>query len=333
MGEPERRGEAVHNRLGAYSMVNNDELETPRVAVCVLTRKREAGLTRALEGIAKQRVPSRDSSQIRVIVVDNDANRSGQQVCDRLRSAYPWPLEYAVEPIAGIPCARNRAVEIAVVADDLMVFLDDDEVPSETWLAELLRVWREYSADVVFGRVGQYFPDPVPGWIQRGAFFERRPHPTGTICIVGASGNVLMSTQMLRQSGIRFDETYRFSGGSDFFFFRRVYQAGYRMIWADEALATEWIPKSRTTLKWLAMRHFADGTLFGLGRDLSIWRRLHATALGIARVAFGAGCAVVFLPFGRHRSVKAIRWACYGLGLMYGIAGRNVEQYREPRSV
>jgi hypothetical protein len=64
---------------------------------------------------------------------------------------------------------------------------------------------------------------------------------------------------MLRHSGVRFDETYRFSGGSDTVFFMCVHHAGYLMIWADEALATEWIPKSRATLKWLAMRPFRNG--------------------------------------------------------------------------
>ena len=69
-------------------------------------------------------------------------------------------MEYALEPIVGIPYARNRALEMAMAADDLIAFLDDDEVPSEQWLAELLRVWREYSADVVFGPVQPFFPEP-----------------------------------------------------------------------------------------------------------------------------------------------------------------------------
>ena len=314
-------------------MQTDDDFRTPRIAVCILTREREAGLTRTLEGIAKQRVPSRDFSQIRVIVVDNDPSRSGQPVCDRLRPTYPWSLEYAVEPIVGIPYARNRALEIAKAADDLIAFLDDDEVPSETWLAELLRVWREYSAEVVFGPVRPYFPEPVPRWIERGAFFEREAHPTGTVRSIGATNNVLMSTQMLRQSGMRFNERNRFSGGSDSAFSKGVHQAGYRMIWADEAFVTEWIPRSRASLKWLAMRRVRNGATEFSGPKISIWRRLHGVALGLARVVFGAGCAIVFLPFGRHRSVKAVLWGSYGLGLLYGVTGNQLQEYRTVRSV
>lgn len=312
-------------------MQNNDELRASKVAVCVLTRQREAGLRRALEGIARQRVSSRDCAQIRVIVVDNDRDRSGEHVCERLRSTYPWRLDYVLEPMTGIPYARNRALEIAMVSDDLIAFLDDDEVPSETWLAELLRVWRKYSADVVFGPVEPHFPDPVPHWIEQGSFFEREAHPTGTACTVGATNNVLMSAHMLRQSTLRFDNTYRFSGGSDTVFFERVCQAGYRMIWADEAIVTEWIPRSRANLKWLALRHFRNGA--NRTRKESIKQRLRSAVLGLTRVGFGASCALVFLPFGRHRAVKAVRWASYGLGLLYGVAGNHFEEYRTVRSV
>lgn len=312
-------------------MQTADSFKAPRISVCILTRMREAGLARALEGVAKQRVPSCDFAQIRVIVVDNDPGRSGQAVCDRLRSTYPWLLDFALEPIVGIPHARNRALEMALATDDLIAFLDDDEVPSERWLAELLRVRREYSADVVFGPVEPYFPEPVPRWIERGGFFDREVYPTGTVRSIGWTNNVLISTSILRRSGIRFDEAYRFSGGSDNVFFRRVYQEGYRMVWADEALAAEWIPRSRATLKWLAMRHFRNGVLEG--RRGSRVRRLQATGIGVARIGFGAGCAVVFLPFGRHLSAKAIRWASYGLGLVYGAAGWHFDEYRAARGV
>lgn len=314
-----------------HDMNSTEDVRRPSLAVCVVTRARAAGLTRALEGIAKQRMSSDECAEIRIIVVDNDSNLSAQAVCDRLRPNYQWKLDYAVEPITGIPCARNRAIEMAILTADLMVFLDDDEVPTGAWLSELVRVWREYSADVVLGPVGHYFPEPVPRWIERGSFFERQPQPTGTICTVGWSGNVLMSTQMLRESGLRFDENYRLTGGTDVMFFRRVYQAGYRMIWADEALATEWIPKYRATLRWLATRNFRIGALDA--RNLGLWFRLRASIMGLVRIIVGTGCAIVLFPVGKHHSAKAIRWASYGLGLLYGSAGKRFDEYRTVRDV
>ena len=312
-------------------MKSQVDLQTTRIAVCVPTRLRAAGLTRALEGIAKQKLPSTELATVRVIVVDNDPDGSARQVCDHLRSTLPWPLDYILEPMVGIPYARNCALKAAMPANDLIAFIDDDEVPSEEWLVHLLRVWREYSADVVFGPVKPYFPDPVPHWIERGKFFEREDHPTGTVCNGGATGNVLMSTRMLTQSSIRFDETHPFGGGSDLFFFRRAHQAGYRMVWAENAHAVEWIPASRATLRWLLMREFSNGSL--IGRQHSIWHRFRSAANGTARAIAGASCALLLFPFGRHRSARALRSASYGLGLMYGATGKQVEHYRVPRSV
>jgi glycosyltransferase involved in cell wall biosynthesis len=286
---------------------------------------------RTLEGIAKQRLSSTELATVRVIVVDNDPGGSGQQVCDRLRPAYPWPLDYIPEPIVGIPYARNCALKAAIPATDVIAFIDDDEVPSEEWLIHLLRVWREYSADVVFGPVSPYFPDPVPRWIERGAFFEREDRPNGASCSEGSTCNVMMSTRMLSESGIRFDETYPFSGGSDLFLFRRVHKAGYRMVWAENARAVEWIPASRATLKWLLMREFSCGAI--VGRQHSIWRRFQSAANGMARAFAGAGCTLLLFPFGRHQSARAVCRASYGLGLLYGATGKQVEHYRIARGV
>ena len=121
-----------------------------------------------------------------------------------------------MEPILGIPYARNRALEMAMVADDLIAFLDDDEVPSEQWLAELFRVCREYSADAVFGPVQPLLSRTrASSGLNEELSSNGKLHPTGTVRSIGATNNVLISTRILKQSGIRFDTTYRFSGGSD----------------------------------------------------------------------------------------------------------------------
>jgi hypothetical protein len=116
-----------------------------------------------------------------------------------------------------------------------------------------------------------------------------------------------MATHIVSASGLRFDERHPLSGGSDSYFFRRVREMGYRMIWADQALVTEWVPKSRATLNWLAMRHFRSGATEFDGPEGSIMCRLRGAAAGLARLGLGASCAVALFPFGWHRFVKAIR--------------------------
>ena len=315
--------------LIGIAMLNS--VEPPKIAVCLITRMRDVGLRRALEGIAKQNLPPSDYSHLRVIVIDNDPDGSARCMCDKMRTTFRWKLDYYVEPNVGIPFARNLALSMAMATDDLVVFFDDDEVPLEDWLAQLLRVWRERSADVVFGPVSPYFPESVPEWVIRGHFFERENHQTGSVCSVGATNNVLISVKMLRESRIRFDEEYRFSGGSDWVFFSHVHKAGYRMLWAHEARVSEWIPKSRATVKWLARRHFRFGTL--AARQQHLGARVVVIVRAVARIVFGICCAGPFLLLGKHRSVQAIRWASYGLGLLNGALGGHFDEYRSPRPV
>jgi glycosyltransferase involved in cell wall biosynthesis len=305
-----------------------------RVAVAVATRNRQAGLTRALAGLAKQQLSGCGIAvQMRVVVIDNDAAGSAAAVCDALRPAYPCPLVYAIEPEPGIVFARNRALELAK-EDDFIAFIDDDEVPADNWLAELFVVQQAYGAGVVFGPVPKFFPEAVPKWVSEGSLFPTPRKKTGTVCLTGATGNVLFSTRILKESGFRFDERFALSGGEDYEFFRRVNHAGYLMVWADEAVATEWIPRSRAKATWLLKRHFRYGsTAMSLTMFHSAAGRVLAAMIALGRVFVGITCALMFVPLGRRYSVKGLVWAGYGLGLLFGLSGRRFSEYRTIHTV
>ncbi|MGA2992557.1 MAG: glycosyltransferase [Candidatus Korobacteraceae bacterium] len=305
-----------------------------RVAVCMATRNRQAGLTRALAGLAKQDLGGCDIAvQMRVIVIDNDGAGPAAAACDALRPGYPCPLVYAIEPEPGIVFARNRALELAKDAD-FIAFIDDDEVPAENWLAELLSVQRLYGADVVFGAVLKFFPEPVPKWVSEGSLFPVPRKKTGTVCPYGATGNVLFSTRILKEAGFRFNERFALSGGEDYEFFQRANQAGYLMVWADEAVVTEWIPRSRAKAAWLFKRHFRYGsTTISLTTFHSAAGRALAAMIALGRVLVGITCALMFVPLGRRYSVKGLVWAGYGLGLLFGLSGRHFSEYRTIHTV
>jgi len=305
-----------------------------RVAVCLATRGREVGLARALEGIAKQKLSNRDAGvQLRVIVVDNDAAGSAAAVCDRLRPSFPWPLAYTIEPRAGVTFARNRALEMAKT-DDFIAFVDDDEIPAETWISQLLLVQQQYAADVVFGPALTFFPEPVPKWATEGHFFYGPRKPTGTMCSTGSTQNVLFSTRLLQDTGFRFDEKFALSGSEDYDFFQRVSRAGYRLVWADEALVTEWCPRTRAKIGWLLQRHFRYGsTEISLRAVNSLPARTLEAITALGRIMVGITCALLFIPLGKRHSINALRWVSFGLGLLYGLSGKQFQEYRTVRPV
>ena len=104
------------------------------ITVCILTFRRPDGLAKLLETLLRQlHEPSRPYA-LTVLVVDNDAAGSAGAIVDRYRDSSAYELVYVVEPRQGIPLARNRALDSAPAGTDLVVFIDDDEWPVDTWI-------------------------------------------------------------------------------------------------------------------------------------------------------------------------------------------------------
>ena len=303
---------------------------TTTVAVCVITFKRPEGLRRLLNGL--NALCFRDTPpELEVIVVDNDPTASARRVCSELRSALKWPIQYHVEPCRGIPFARNKAVARALETADFIAFIDDDEVPEPDWLDELLHVQHACDVDVVTGPVVPHFPDEVPHWVIKGRFFESPRYPTGRCMDVAFTHNVLARNNVYRAMEPIFDERLAMTGGSDSHFFRRVHRAGFSIVWADVALVSEWIPKSRACFGWLVQRAFRSGTTLGfVTLDLgSAWSgRLELAAKAAVWIAIGVLLAPCGLVAGRHVFVKGIRYIAYGAGYLASIAGTHYDEYK-----
>jgi glycosyltransferase involved in cell wall biosynthesis len=300
-----------------------------RIAICIITYRRPEGLRRALDAIGAQ-VLDRPASP-RIVVVDNDDAGSAREVCDAARAALTLPLEYAIEPRRGIPFARNRCVAIARPHADWIAFVDDDEEPAPGWLAELLRVQAEHSADVVTGPVVPRVAGELPTWAVRGRLFQRPRFPTGARRNRAFTNNVLFRAEIFDRVQPHFDDRMAMTGGSDAHFSRRVHRAGYRIVWADRAEVHEALPASRITPGWLYQRAYRTGTTNAfIHRDLrplpvavALITCISIYRLGSGALQAAAGCAV-----GRHWIVSGLRWVCYGAGLLVGLAGGRYNEYR-----
>lgn len=296
-----------------------------RVAICVATCGRPAGLARLLGSIERLEIPA--DVALRIVVVDNDTAGSAREVCeDAVRRALP--VDYVVEKRRGIPFARNTALTAALPACDFVAFIDDDEVAEPRWLAELLRVQAEHAADVVTGPcLPEYEGDP-PRWVLDGGFHERPRHPTGAQRPVAYTHNALVRAGVFDALDWHFDESMGRNGGDDSELFGRVADAGFRIVWADDAVAREAVPRSRTTLRWIAMRGFRVGTSsawIGVRRGGS---RAGIVAHGVRCIAKGVALALALPAAGRARAAEGVRLVGYGLGRIAGAAGHLHPEYR-----
>jgi glycosyltransferase involved in cell wall biosynthesis len=304
------------------------------MTICALTYKRPDGLARLLEGLKALRFRD-EPPDARIVVVDNDPAGSARETCRQMETKVPCPLKYVIETQRGIAFARNAALDNALDSE-WICFIDDDEVPDPHWLDSLLAVQRQYDADVVGGPVVPRFLEPVPHWIEEGGFFNRRRFPTGRRLRHAFTNNVLFRSRILDELKLRFNERWALMGCEDRAFFQTIGMAGYKIVWADEAEVTEWVPSSRANAEWLVRRHYRVGnsTSFvelDLRSKWQTWPLLLAKsavwlALGTSRLALS--------PFrGQVSRVRGMQGCAYAAGLFTGLLGIAYEEYRRTHSV
>jgi succinoglycan biosynthesis protein ExoM len=239
-----------------------------RLVVCVLTCLRPQLLRSCLASLEGQQFRKSPEPEITVLVVDNDAGGSGHAFCKEARTSYRWNLVSCIERTRGISFARNTAIRQARALGNLVAFVDDDETVDEAWADELLDSRARHGADVVTGPVLSLFPGGAPpAWAEGCEVFFRRRYPTGTIIKEAITGNVLLGPAVLDRYPEPFDARFALSGGEDSHFFRTIALAGYKIVYCNDAIARETVPRERMSLKYVLGRTFR--TTVGFNR--SVW--------------------------------------------------------------
>ncbi len=301
-----------------------------RVAICIATFKRLGLLRDLLVGIGRLEFRKTPAPQLQIVVVDNDELASAQEVCRT--DMLPWPIHYVVESRRGISHARNRTVAVAG-AVDFVAFIDDDEVPSPSWLDELLWAQTEFHADVVSGPVSPRYDPDVPRWIAAGGFFDRRVLPSGTLRRACAANNALIGIHVFARVG-RFDDAFALSGAEDTQFFLRVSHAGLTIVWSQEAVVFELIPAERGTVAWILRREYQTGNGW-IFSEASLDNRPRSRAF---RFCKASGHVVIgllnflwrSLLLDRAAVVRSLQRASLGTGMLTALAGHRFLAYHSP---
>jgi succinoglycan biosynthesis protein ExoM len=297
------------------------------IAICVTTFRRPAGLRNLLLGI--NRLVCGIDVNFRMVVVDNDPCGSAQQELNEIIMTLSYPVEYVLEAKRGLSFARNTALDHALDADAI-AFIDDDEVPDPEWLHELITTQQLYSADVVAGPVLSRFAQPAPEWVVRGGFFDPARPATGTVLSEAATNNVLISSEILRRTEIRFDPQFAFSGSEDTDLFLRLNAAGARIIAADTAIVIETVPTERANAVWLSRRILRIENAHGfldLKQSSTLRSRVSIFTFGVTRMALGAALVIFTIPFGRAAMVRNFRRIARGVGRLMAAFGLRYNEY------
>jgi succinoglycan biosynthesis protein ExoM len=293
------------------------------VVVAIATRGRPEGCRRVVEAVKRQQV--RDGIGLRILVVDNAPQRENLEV--------PAEVEVLHEPRAGIPHARNRAVEYVTNDADVLVFIDDDEEPAHAhWLQRLLDGLEVYDCDMATGPIRSRHDLGSPAWACAHPVFNRPRFTTGTQRPEAYSGNLAIRTDVFRRLGRWFHPQLSTTGGSDTEFTRRAVREGATIVWVDEAGVVEHVPAHRATLRWIFRRSLRIGA--NRIQRLRIEQRgvgSYVLYLGgaIAEMVGGTAVALLVPLVGRRRAAIGLGRAARGIGTWFAmVRGRGVEEYR-----
>ena len=296
--------------------VNSDR---PQIDVCIATFRRPELLTTLLGSLLEQE--TRGQFTFRIVVVDNDAQRSAETVVRRMGTP-AVEIVYDVEPQQNISLARNRGC--ARATGEFIATIDDDEYADREWLLQLLNALTHYEADVVFGPTSPIFDAGTPEYITRCRTFALPNPPTGsTENFVEHTGNALVRRAVMADTP--FDPRLGLTGGEDTAFFQGLRRQNRKLVWCREARAFTRVPPERATLLWVAKRAFRNGNGCRRTRQRGPWGADVSRGMELfyasRRIAALSCTAPLFLLAGMFSgekmlsAVERVRTLAYMLGL------------------
>jgi glucosyl-dolichyl phosphate glucuronosyltransferase len=251
---------AVDIRFLKYEWI----MGTSRITVAVCTLNRGHKLTACLEALRKQTMAS---SEYDVFVVDNGSTDETREI-SRAWEREHANFHYLHEPVTGLSRARNTALSHA--ATPYLAYIDDDAIPQENWLEELVRPFSlDLRPAVVGGDLDPVWEAPRPDWLIDGFLHQYSVSlcwDTGPRPITGeewlCEANIAFEVEALAAAG-GFDETLGRRGplllSGENFVNEIIRRGGRCLYYTPLARASHLIPGSRLTLDWLRQRCFWGG--------------------------------------------------------------------------
>ncbi len=294
--------------------------DTPVVSIVIPTFRRNDGLTKTLDSLAKLKDSAMQGAEI--VIVDNSPEGGAEETVRQFQQSSANPIIYVNEKNPGVANARNAG--LAAASTSLIAFIDDDETADQNWLDGLLACHKAFGAAVVFGPVATLLPDSVEthkDYFEN--FFARKgPAKPQVINTFFGCGNALLDLDRiaphLPEGASFFEKIANETGGEDDYLFNLLKRSDETFAWAADALVFEHVPASRARLGYTLRRALG----YGQGPSTLHWRKsppnipgvLYWMAIGVAQFSvFGLQALLMWITRSPRRAFVLDK-AARGLG-------------------
>ena len=306
------------------------------LTVCICTHNRPRYVKDCLAGLARQ---TASRNQFTILIVDSGSTGVAREQLAELAMADPAMRLIRLD-YPGISSARNAAAWAS--RTPFIVYIDDDAIPAETWVASILRV---ISAEprrpaLIGGRILPRWESPLPAWwpaslrgvlsiIEAQGSGEYRSNEIPHGLEPYAANMVVHVLSLLAVGGFGTASGRcgdRLLSDEEVQVAWKLQDAGHSIRYESSVVVEHQIQSSRLTPSWLLSRLYWQGasavvTRRTLGRPASVWRELPRRLLLLAILA-----PLHLLPTASTRLIGA-RWRlAYAAGFVRAAFGWNASQ-------
>ncbi len=253
-----------------------------RITVLIATRNRTASLPRTLESLLCPTNLQADNWEA-IVITDASCRDASADICQQFGRRFPKHLRLLIQDKTGKSNALNLG--IAAATTGIVAFTDDDVVVAPGYIQSIRKMFENYPADAVQGRVLLDCEGGLPSWIcpRLKSFLSWRDfgdevaewtHTTHTL----TGTNMAVRAQAARMVGgfapelgagtaVGFAEDTEFS--------IRLRQAGCRFFYAPQIVVRHEFSKNRLTRWFFKKRYFRLGrshAYYEPRLEVELWR-------------------------------------------------------------
>ncbi len=272
------------------------------ISVIVATRDRAALLEKTLEALSTQTPPG---CRFEILVVDNASVDNTAQIVADVRRRFAAPLVYLTETKPGKSEALNSAIRHA--RGDLLLFTDDDVLPSADWMAAYAHAFEEARVDYAAGRILPLWEASPPWWLTPPMYGVvsigdggtcRRPLTGISDAVMPIGTNMAVRRHVIETVGGwnpdlgKLQNTLR--TGEDHEFALKLIAGGFVGVYVPEAAVRHRVPADRLRVSYFVRWSYRNGAIeagleqeypstprYLIGVPRYLWRRTIGDLVGV----------------------------------------------------